>query len=144
MDGYCYPEAEIAAVTTYKGTCHSQTDVNLDLELCSMDSGSLKCDQTMSTDECENGIAYLSKTIGGKRETTFYDSCEFEWYAEYSCQPPVLVCPSNYLQVGDFGAHIDGDELEMRLNIQTIEECKALCEGIDHASRSPLRGLEKS
>jgi hypothetical protein len=131
MDGYCYPEAEIAAVTTYKGTCHSQTDVNLDLELCSMDSGSLKCDQTMSTDECENGIAYLSKTIGGKRETTFYDSCEFEWYAEYSCQPPVLVCPSNYLQVGDFGAHIDGDELEMRLNIQTIEECKALCEGID-------------
>jgi len=133
MDGYCYPQAEIAAVTAYKGTCHAQTDLNLDLEVCSMDSGSLICHQIMSTDECENGIAYLSKTIGGKQDTTFYDSCEFEWYAEYSCQPPVLECPGDYLQVGDFGAHISEGFLERtvwdRTNTQgTIEECKSMCD----------------
>jgi len=133
IDGYCYPEAEIAAVTAYKGTCHSQFDVNLDLNLCSMDSGSLKCNQVMDTDKCEDGVAYLSKTIGGKQETTFYDSCEFEWYAEYSCKPPVIACPGNYLQVGDFGSHPEGtNELEMRLNIETIGECKILCEENDN------------
>merc|ERR1719433_1403263 len=97
-----------------------------------MESGSLTCDQTMGTENCENGFAYLSKTIGGNQETTFYDSCEFEWYAEYSCQPPVIACPSNYVQVGDFGAHPDAsDELEMRLGIQTVEQCKMLCDESD-------------
>ena len=41
------------------------------------------------------------------RVETFYDSCEFEWYVEYSCETPVSECPSNYVQVGEFGSHPD-------------------------------------
>lgn len=129
IDGYCYPEAQIAAVTAYKGTCHSQVDVNLDLNLCSVESGALVCDQTTNTDKCTNGFAYLSKTIGGTQEITFYDSCEFEWYVEYSCEAPVIACPSNYVQVGAFGSQPDDTTvLTTDRTIETISECKSLCE----------------
>jgi len=132
IDGYCYPEAEVAAITAYKGSCHSNVDINLDLNLCSMDSGSLSCEPVVQTSECDLGLAYLSKTIGGSVEhTTFYDSCEFEWYAEYSCEAPVQACPVNYLQVGEFGANIPGCGLEGCLDIDTIEECKERCEEHD-------------
>merc|ERR1712117_122526 len=129
IDGYCYPETEVAAITAYKGSCHSNIDINLDLDLCSMDSGSLSCEPVVQTSVCDLGIAYLSKTIGGSVEhTTFYDSCEFEWYAQYSCEAPVQACPVNYLQVGEFGANIPGCGLEGCLDITTIEECKSRCE----------------
>jgi len=97
-----------------------------------MNTGSLVCEPVVDTDECDLGIAYFSKKIGGNVDhTTFYDSCEFEWYAEYSCEAPVQACPVGYLQVGEFGANIPGCGLEGCLDITTIEECKRQCEEND-------------
>jgi len=129
IDGFCYPESQVAAVSAYKGTCDSIVDHNLQLGVCSTDSGSLECDQVIHTDECDHGIAHLSKTLGGiEGETVFYDTCQFEWYAEYTCTPPVSVCPTGYVQAGDFGADIAGCGLEDCLDIDTIAECKQRCE----------------
>merc|ERR1719195_2043834 len=132
IDGFCYPPSQVAAVSAYKGVCHSIVDHNLQLGACSMDSGSLVCSQIIQTHQCDNGIAYLSKTLGGiDGETAFYDTCQFEWYAEYTCTPPVSVCPSGYVQSGDFGADISGCGLEGCLDIDTIAECEQRCEAND-------------
>jgi len=129
IDGYCYPENEIAVLTAYQGSCQSVIDLNIDLDVCWMASGKLSCQQIIDTNECDSGIAYLSRTIGGNGEVAMYDDCRFMWYAEYSCNAPVLSCPVGYLQAGAFGSDIDGCGLEGCLDhIQTIEQCESRCE----------------
>jgi len=47
---------------------------------------------------------------------------------EYSCEAPVIACPSNYVQVGAFGSLPDDTTvLTTDRTIETIGECKSLC-----------------
>merc|ERR1719204_2000903 len=130
IDGYCYPSQQVADVTAFVGSCNGQTDLNAADEHCAVQNGELICEPVILT-QCPGSTnlapAYLTKSMGGT-SSVLYGSCQFQWYAEWSCEPPVIQCPREYTQTGNAGADIDGCGLGCSNEFLTIEQCSHACD----------------